>query len=167
MATLQGAIKQRLSTDLLLTSPQPAGMAFVVWDRWLVKPTNFLKPEAGTTPEAFDAQAGGRMRRNIVILAGGENERSGSQSDELRRWDAFPRIYLFAEAHQNGKQAVEDAKLRIETLLCGWEAVITAGQRVSFRPADEVPLEDSELWPGNVVAIVRWRATGARRLPTS
>jgi len=166
MTTLQAAIKARLAGDFLLTSGQPAGLGFIIWDRWLVKPGTFGKPEAGSTPEAFDPLSGGRMRRNIVVLAGGDVDHPGGQAHGVRRWDNFPRIYFFAEAHATGKQAIEDAKLRVEDLLTPWEAVITRGQRVTFLPADEIPLEDSESWPGNVVAIVRWRATGTRRLAT-
>lgn len=164
MTTLQKAIKDRLAGDWALTQPQPGALGFQIFDRWLVYPGNFAKPTPGSTPEAFDQGQGGRLRRSIVVLAGGDVDSPSSQMRDVRRWDSYPRLYFFAEAHANGKQAIEDAKLRVEDLLVPWEVVITRGQRVSFRPADEVPLEDSEQFPGNVVCIVRWRATGTRRL---
>lgn len=167
MATLQKLIKDRLADDWALTQPQPTNLGFGVYDRWLVYPGNFAKPARGSTPEAFDENQGGRLKRSIVVLAGGDVDHPGRQMRRMRRWDNFPRIYFYAEAAQSGKQAVEDAKLRVEDLLVPWEAVITRGQRVSLRPADEIPLEDSEAFPGNIVMIVRWRATGVRSLATA
>lgn len=163
MTTLQKAIKDRLASDFLLTTVQPAGLGFTVWDRWLVKPANFAKPEAGSTPEAFNAASGGRMKRNIVVREGADVPHPGDQpGDDAWRWDNFCNIYIFAEAHENGKQAAKDAELRVRKLLKNsWEAVITGGQRANFRPAGGIPLDDSELWPGNVVLVARFRATGS------
>jgi hypothetical protein len=160
MAEIQKAITDYLALDFTLTQPQPGGLGFLVWSRWLVAGTG-----PGSTPEAFNAGAGGRLRRNIVVLDGGEVDHpSPRPGRDWRTWDSFPTTHLFAEAHANGKAAIDAAIARMETLLVPWRLVLPSGQRVSFEPDSRLVLEDSDQFPGNVVAVVRWRATGARRL---
>lgn len=157
MATLQTAIRDRLAADASLTAAQPGGLGFTVFDRW-------LKPNGpGSTPTAFDPAQGGRLRRAIVVLDGGEVTNPARQAAALRRWDSFPTTDIFAEAHAAGKQAAQDAVRRIEALLVGWETVV-GGQRVGFLPDSQLVLEDAEAFPGNVRLRATWRAVSARLL---
>jgi hypothetical protein len=157
MATVQQAIADRLSADAALTAAQPTGLGFSVYARW-------LKPAGpGSTPDAFDATQGGRLRRSIVVLDGGEVAFPTTQPRGSRRWDSFPTTHVFAEAHANGKQAAWDAVSRIEALLVDWETLVGA-QRVTFVPDGVSALEDSEAFPGNILLVARWRATGVRAL---
>lgn len=159
MATLQQAIVDRLTGDFTLTQPQPGGLGFLVWGRWL------KKEGGGATPEAWDAGQGGRLKRNVVVLDGGEVDHpSGRGGPDWRFWDSFPELHLFAEAHASGKAAIDAAIRRCDALLVGWSVAIDGGQRVTFRPDARLALEDSEEWPGNVRAVARYRATGARRV---
>jgi hypothetical protein len=157
MATLQQLIADRLNGDAALTLPPPDGLGFLVFARW-------LSPAGpGSTPSAFDPTQGGRMKRSIVVMDGGEVAHPARQPAQMRRWDSFPPIYIFAEAHQNGKQAAWDARDRIERLLAGWDVALGA-QHVGFVPESVSALEDAEAFPGNVVLVARWRATGVRQL---
>lgn len=160
MATLQAVIKDRLAGDANLTAPVGGGgLGFGVYAHWLV-PSG-----PGSTPDAFDPAKGGRLKRSIVVMPGNENAHPSPSIPDWRTYDVFFRLFLFAEAHANGKQAIEEAKLRIERLLIKpWTAITTGGQRLTLVPADDLELDDAENFPGNVVAIIRWRATGARAL---
>lgn len=157
MATLQIAIRDRLAADAALTAAQPGGLGFKVWSRWLT-PSG-----PGATPEAFDAARGGRLLRNVVVTDGGEVGAPARQPSGMRRWDSFPQVYVFAEAHEAGKQAARDAVLRVERLLAGWEVALD-GATVGFLPDSVLALDDSEQFPGNIVLVARWRATGARQM---
>lgn len=157
MSTITSAIFDALTAVGALTDAQPAGLGFKVWDRWLT-PTG-----PGATPEAFDATKGGRLLRNIVILEGGEyGHPSGDAGLDVRRWDSFPTVYFFAEAHRNGKAAVNDAVKLADQALHTLDTIANGNEHVTYRMDSRVPIEDSEAFPGNVVAIVRFRATGAR-----
>ncbi len=159
MAELQKAIRDYLALDLTLTQTQPGGLGFVVFDRWLVTP-----PGPGSTPEAFDMGQGGRLKRSIVVLDGGEVAHPSPRAGrDWRQWDSHPSMHVFAEAHATGKAAVDTALARIEILLVPWRLTLPSGQRVSFEPDNRLALEDSSAFPGNVVVIARWRATSARR----
>lgn len=149
MATLLAELKTILENDSQLTFPP---LDFLIWDWWITP---------GRPEEAWN---GSRLRRNIVILHGGEVDHPSPSRSSLRLWDAFPTFYIYAEAHANGKLAVTRAKLRIEQLLAPRRVNAEEGSNITFRPDNEIALEDSELFPGNVVSIVRWRATGARVL---
>lgn len=149
----------RLEGDATLTGTNlNAGqLGFGVYDHWLVQ------TGPGATPQAFDAARGNRLKRSIVVLGAGRVPRPGVQpGSDAHRWNRYPRLFFFAEAHANGKRAIEEAKLRVEDLLIGWEAVVERGQRVSFRPADETEPAESD-FPGSIQAIARWEATGVRQ----
>lgn len=160
MATLPTAIRDRLAADAALTAAQPGGLGFRVWSRWLT-PSG-----PGSTPEAFDAARGGRLLRNVVVTDGGEVGAPARQPAALRRWDSFPQIYVFAEAHEAGKQAAHDAVARIEALLVGW-SVTVGGASVGFLPDAVLALEDSAQFPGNITLVARFRATGTRQLASA
>ncbi len=159
MGEVQTAIYDRLRTDPALVDPLPAGLGFLVADRWLVK-----GPGPGSSPDAFDAV--GRMRRAVVVLDAGEElhpDPRPNRSWEL--WDAYPVLYLFAEAHRNGRDAIEAAYRAIKARLHGWEPELPSGDR----PAVEVPprraaVRDDPTYPGNIRSEVRVRASGARRV---
>lgn len=155
MAEVADAIVARLAGDWTLTQ----SIGFGVYGRWL------KRDGPGATVDAFDAGQGGRLKRSIVVLDGGEVDHpSGRPGREWRTWDSFPTTHLFAEAHANGKAAIDSALARMEALLVPWAATLPSGQRVTFEPDSRVTLEDSEAFPGSVVVVARWRATGARRL---
>lgn len=149
MPTLLAEIKGILENDSQLTFPP---LDFLIWDWWITPD----RPE--------EAWNGSRFRRNIVILHGGEVEHPSPSRSGLRLWDAFPTFYIYAEPHANGKLAVAQAKIRIEQLLAPRRVNAEEGTNITFQPDNEIPLVDSELFPGNVVSIIRWRATGARAL---
>lgn len=152
MATLLAELKSILAGDSTLTLP-PLG--FQVWDYWITP---------GRPAAAFDPSDPSRLLRNIVILHGGEVDHPSLSRSGLRIWDSFPTFYIYAEAHANGKLYATRAKLRIEQLLASRRVNAEEGTNITFRPDNELALEDSELFPGNIVSIVRWRATGARAL---
>lgn len=152
MSTLLDELKSLLQNDSQLTNPP---LNFLIWDYWITP---------GRPAAAFDMGNGGRLRRNIVILHGGEVDHPSPSRSGIHIWDSFPDFYIYGEAHENGKLAVIRAKLRIEQLLSGRRVTAEEGVNITFRPDNEIRLEDSELFPGNVVSIVRWRATGARAL---
>ena len=161
MPTVPGLIQTRLSADAVLTGAEPAGLGFRIWDRWL-KPCIGSPPPPGCTDEAFTSFAQGRrLKRNVVVLDGGEFDTTFPNTMDWRRIDTFPTTHIFAEAHQDGKQAAIDAYLRIESLLAEWDIVI-GDQRLSLVTGTRVVLEDSPEWPGNVVVVGRWRLTGSR-----
>lgn len=151
MAILLAELKSILNNDSVIK----IDLNFLVWDYWITPG----RPEA-----AFDPDDGFRLRRNIVILHGGEVDHPSLSRSQWRLWDSFPTFYIYAEAHANGKLAATRAKIRIEQLLSGRRINAEEGRNITFRPDEEIKLEDSELFPGNVVSIVRWRATGARAL---
>lgn len=166
MLAVARAIFERISLyeDLVdgegksLTLAPPLGLGFGIYNRWL-KPTG-----PGSTPAAFDAAQGGRLKRSIVVRDGGEVRHTTPGSHDVRLWDSFPETYLFAEAHDNGRQAIDDAIVRLEALLCDWIPTIDGLGPFSLREADIVDLAESEQFPGNVTVIVRWHATGARQM---
>lgn len=159
MTTLQITMRNYLAGDAGLTDAPPGGLGFGVYSQW-------LKPSGpGSTPAAFDPAQGGRLRRSIVVMDGGEVAHPGRPGGaSIRRWDSFPTITIIGEAHQNGKEAIYAALRRCEELLVPWIATIDGNQQVSFRLADALALEESEGFPGNMVLSTRWRATGARTL---
>lgn len=150
MAILQAEIKSILDNDSVIKTT----LQYLVWDYWLT-PDN----EA-----AFDMDNGGRLRNNIVILHGDENPHPSPSRSGWYTWDAFPTIYIYGAAHATGKLTVTRARIRIEELLSGRRINAEEGRNITLQPDGTVKLEDSELFPGNVVAIARWRATGARAL---
>lgn len=150
--TLHYEIYQKIAADTDITDAQPDGLGFGVYDYWLT----VGKPAAAWQPN-------GRMNRSIVVLDGGENLHPSVSRSDWYTWDSFPSIYLFGPAHSSTKLAVAQARYRIEQLLIPWVAITFLGERVTFKPDSVIPLDDSEHFPGNVVSIVRWRATGARR----
>lgn len=152
MAILLAELKVLLENDSGITG-SPNG--FLVWDYWITP---------GRPEEAFDPEDDMRLRRSIVILHGGEFDHPSPSRSGWRLWDSFPTFYIYGEAHANGKLACTRAKIRIEQLLSGRRINAEEGRNITFKPDDEIKLEDSELFPGNVVSIVRWRATGARAL---
>lgn len=157
MTTLVHEIGNRLASSAALTTPPGAGLGFQILERW-------PSPEGpGATPDAFDATRANRLKRVAVVMDGGEVANPARQAFDRRRWDSFPLIYLFGEAHTNGKDAVQSAYLLIEQLLVGWEAIV-AGQHIGFLPDSRVALDDSDVFPGNVVSICRFRATSTRKL---
>lgn len=160
MTTIAHEIANRLASGSLLTSPSGSGgLGFDIYERPLAPGTG-----PGATPEAFDASRGNRLKRSIVVLDGGEVDHPARQmGSDLRRWDSFPTIHIWSEAHTAGKQAAQDAYLAIESLLIGWETVV-AGQRIGFRLDSRVDLADDPEWPGNVRTVARVRATGVRQL---
>jgi hypothetical protein len=160
MAELHQSIVTRLQGDATLTGSGAAQLGFGVYDRWLTP-----GPGPGSTPSAFDQAAGGRLKRSIVVLDGGETRNPALGRQGTFIWDSAPVVYLFAEAHANGKAAVEAADRRVEALLLGWGLVLTSGERVTFARDSRVGLEDAQQFPGNVVTVVRYRATGARIVP--
>lgn len=147
-----------VGTPKPLTPAQPTGLEFLVFDRW-------LKPSGpGSTPTAFDTAQGGRLKRSIVVLDGGEVAHPSPAAYERKHWDSFPLTYIFAEAHANGKAAIELAIWRMEFLLADWFPRLPSGYRVAFKEDSILALEDSDAFLGNVVSVVRWRATGSRRM---
>lgn len=155
MATLAKVVRDRLAGDFQLTQPTPGGLGFQVFNRWL------SKGGPGSTPDAFSQT--GRLLRNVVVLDGGEvGHPDGDAGWRVRRWDSFPTCHVFAEASDAGKAAADAACRRIEALLVGWEAAIDGGQRVGFRPDARIALEDTDAFPGSIVVIARFRATGTR-----
>jgi hypothetical protein len=157
MAELHQSIVAMLAADPDLTEAQPEGLGFRVYDRWLTP-----GPGPGSTPSAFDATQGGRLKRSIVVLDGGESTNPSPAREGVRLWDSLPQVYVFAEAHANGKAALERADARIERLLTRWQVTLSTGEVVTFRRDSRQSLADAEQFPGNVVSIARYRATGAR-----
>jgi hypothetical protein len=151
VGTLQAEIKSILDNDSVIKTT----LGFLVWDYWITP---------GRPTAAFDPNDGNRLRRNIVILSGGEVDHPSPSRPNFRLWDSFPSIYIYARAHESGKLAAVRAKLRIQELLAPRRINAEEGVNITLRPDDEIALEDSELFPGNIVSIVRWRATGARAL---
>lgn len=155
MAEVQDAVAARLTGDATLI-----GLGFAaVFTRWL------KRDGPGSTPSAFDPTTG-RLNRSIVVLDGGENAHPSPQPGyETLLWDSLPPIYLFAEATQSGKDAVDAADRRVQELLNGWHISLPSGEQAVARVVgNRVALEDSEQFPGNVVSIRRPRITGSRRL---
>ena len=156
--TIPEAILARLQTDPILTGAQPAGLEFRIFNRWLAK------TGAGKTPEAFDDERGGRLRRVIVVVDGSENNEPGRQPEGTKRLFTIPATHIFAEPHDNGKRAANAAYRRIERLLLGWEVALGPDERLGFVSGSRLYLEDSQLYPGNVEIVARWRMSGTRRL---
>lgn len=154
LAPLTVEIKSILMNDSLLTS-DGSGLGFQIFD---------MPITAGRPASAFDPNDGNRMRKVISIIEGGEVEHPSTSNSKWRLWDSFPQIRIYAPAHANGKVAAKQAKLRVEQLLCGRRISAIEGVNITMKPSDEIALDDSELNPGNIVSIVRWRATGARAL---
>jgi hypothetical protein len=152
VATLLQELTSVLKNDSVLTNP-PLG--FLVFDYWITP---------GRPAVAFDPANGNRLKRSIVILHGGEVEHPQGSTYDFSLWDSFPEFYIYAEAHQNGKTAATQAKIRIEQLLGHRYISCFEGNNITLKRDNEIRLEDSDLFPGNVVSIVRWRATGARAL---
>lgn len=164
MASLVHEIANRIATFGAIVGPKPGGLEFVVLERWPVRPSgNPDNPIPGETPTAFDETRSRRMKRVIAVMDQGEVNNPASQPFEYRRWDSFPLIYIFAETHQNGKDAIRAAYLLIESYLIGWTVVVDGG-RVGFLPDSRLPLDDSEDFPESVVQVARFRATGVRRI---
>lgn len=159
MTTLPELLLTRLQADPVITGGPPTGLQFVVQNRWPVR-----KGNPGATPDAFDDERGGRMKRVIVVLDGTENDAPGRQPEGTKRLLTSPTTHLFAEPHEGGKQAVNDAYRRIERLLIGWDAQISSDERVGLVSGSRLFIEDSEQFPGNVVLVARWPMTGTRRL---
>jgi hypothetical protein len=158
MTTVPGAIAMRLSEDEFLTAAPPAGLGFLIFQRWLVK------TGPGSTPEAFDETRGGRLKRAIVVRDASEQDEPARQPSTLKRLFVAPTTHIFAEAHENGKQAANDAYRRIESLLLGWDLVLSPNERVGFVASSRLTLDESEQFPGNIVIVASWRMTGTRRL---
>jgi hypothetical protein len=157
MATLPVVMKEVLQADATLTGAQPDGLGFTVWDRWLIA------SGPGSTPEAFDPTRGGRLKRNIVVLDGGEYPTSNPfLGNDGKRWNSYPTITVFVEATAAGKAALDAAALRIESLLRAQSFMIDGNQNVSMEYDSRVPITDSDQFPGNVVAVLRYQATGVR-----
>lgn len=157
MATLPVAIKEILQADPTLTGAQPDGLGFTIWDRWLIR------TGPGSTPEAFDELRGGRLKRNIVVLDGGEVPHpKGRMGTDGRRWQSFPTLTVFAEANTQGKSAIVAAQLLCESLLQASPIMIDGDQSADVVFDSRVPINDSDQFPGNVVAVLRFQASGAR-----
>jgi hypothetical protein len=163
--TLAHEIANRIASFGAIVNPVgTGGLGFVVLERWPVRPSgNPANPIPGETPTAFDETRARKMKRTIVVMDQGEVSNPARQAFELRRWDSFPLIYIFAETHQNGKEAVGTAYLFIERYLVGWTATVD-GQKVGFVPDNRLPLDDSEDFPESVVQVCRFRATGTRTI---
>lgn len=159
MSEIQDAIVTRLAGDPTLTGAQPAGLAFGVFDRWLLKP-----PAPGATPTAFDEA--GRLKRSIVTLDAGENPHPSKRPGrEMEVYDVFPLLYLFAAAHTTGRAALEAADRRLRELLHGWEITLPSGERVTVESTTtRTPVREDESFSGNLRMERRFRATGARAL---
>ncbi len=157
MSTLQSVIAARLTADAMLTDPVPTGLGFGVHSHWLI-------PNGpGGTPSAFDTTRGNRLKRSIVVLDGGEVASPARSAAGLRRWESFPTLHVFGEAHATGKEAIQSAALRIEALVSSWQPVV-AGQPVTLQTDAWLAIEDSDQFPGNVAKVIRLRATGSRQL---
>lgn len=143
---------------LPLTAAPPAGLGFTVFNRW-------LKPSGpGSTPTAFDAAQGGRLKRSIVVLDGGEVPHPSPSVRDVRLWDAFPTTHLFAELHDNGKAAIDEAIRRLEYLLGDWTPTLSGNSPISLREDAVLEMGESDEFPGNGVVMVRWRVTGTRQI---
>lgn len=157
MTTLAHEIALRLSNSGALTTAQPSGLGFVILERW-------PSPEGqGATPEVFDAARGNRLKRTIYVRGTDEVGNPARQAFDIRRWDAYPEIHVFAEAHANGKEATQSAYYVMESLLVGWEAIV-AGQHIGFLADGWVAPVDSPDFAASVVAVCRFRATSTRKL---
>lgn len=166
MLSVSRAIYERLSLheDLIpgeaksLTLAPPVGLGFLVFNRWL------KRSGKGSTAAAFDGTQGGEVRRSIVVRDGGEVLNPSPQGREYRFWDTFVDIHIFAEAHDNGKIAVDEAILRIEELLSNWKPIGTGNSPITLREGDVIAQAESDAFPGNLQVVVTWRATGARQM---
>lgn len=156
--TLPTALLARLQGDPVLTAEPPGGLGFRIFNRWLVK------TGPGKTDDAFDLDRGGRLRRSIVVLDAAESDTPDRQPEGTKRLFTAPTTHIFAEAHENGRLAVNQAYRRIERLLLGFEVALSPDERVGFVAGTRLFIEDSEQFPGNVVIVARWRFTGTRRL---
>lgn len=161
MGELQTAIHDRLWLVPDLVDDAPAGLGFRVFDRWLLAP-----PARGATPEAFDDAQGGRLRRSVIVLDPDEAAHPGrTATHAVEHWDAFPVLYLFAEAHRTGRDAIERAYRAIKTDLHGWQPILPAGDRPLVQvPPSRSGTRDDDSFPGNVRTEIRLRVTGARRV---
>lgn len=146
---LHKAMFDRVGGDSYLTST----LGFQIYDHWLTP---------GHPEVAFDAR--GRLKLNIVVLPGNEVPHPSPSQGDYYIWDSLSDIYFFGLMHASDKQKITQARMRIERLFTGWYVNVEEGNNVSFKPDRIIPLEDSEGFPGNIVSIAGWRATGARAM---
>lgn len=164
MSTLVHEIANRLTQFGALTGTGGGNLGFVVLERWPVRPSGDPdNPIKGETPEAFDTARARRMKRTIAIMGRGEVDYPAKPSADLRRWDTFPELYMFAEAQQSGKDALQGAYLLVESYLVGWQ-VLTPTGRAGFLPDTIIGPDDSPDFPESVFQVCRFRVTGSRRL---
>lgn len=164
MATLVHEIANRLTQFGALTGTGGANLGFVVLERWPVRPSGDPdNPIKGETPEAFDNARARRMKRTIAVMGRNEVPNPGRQASDLRRWDSYPELYMFAEAQASGKDALQAAYLLVESYLVGWQVLVSTG-RAGFLPDTIIGPDDSPDFPESVFQVCRFRVTGTRRL---
>lgn len=166
--TLVHEVANRIANFGAIINPVgTGGLGFVVLERYPVRPSGDPdNPFPGETPEAFsDTGKMRKMKRTIAVIGQPEVSDPGRQAHDLRRWNRYPLIYIFAEPHQTGKQACVSAHLLIEQYLAEWQVVIIGNQRVGFEPDGIIQdPDDSPDFPEMVVQISRFRAVGTRRI---
>ena len=158
MSDLRKAIWQHIVNDNLLSYDPPYGLGFKVFDRWLTE----LGP--GSTPEAF--RAPGTLHRSAVIMPADEVASPARRPGYDRmRVLSNPIIYLFAEKHANGHDAIDAAYRRIVILCHGKEFVLPSGERPLVQLTDgRTGARDDESYPGNLRSEVRVTANWGRKL---
>lgn len=153
MASARTLIVQRLQGDQELTLNLARGG---VYDRP-------IKPGAGqgATPAAFyvdpaDPTRAQKLLRSVLALDGGEVDAPNGPAGAV---ETFPRVFIYVDATQSGKAALEAIDARVRWLLSPavWRPAVDGNRPLVLSPLERSAAIESDEFPGNLVCYRRFR----------
>ena len=112
----------------------------------------------GATAEAFSAS--GQIIPSAVVKDQGDN---ADDAGPIEAFSSFPQIWLYAPTTATGRAAIENAFLRIFSLLHARSIDGLAGAGVGLRVIGRQGINDDPVLPATLVDMVRLQADGLWR----